>query len=94
MSTIDDKLKERIVHELMHIRNQCVEPLATCLDYVTFVVLFALLCRRSPASRYSFLIDNVNLLITGTLHDRDVHEVPSPPFFAVLTLTALQLVSK
>lgn len=27
------------------------------------------------ASRYSYMIDNVILLITGTLHDRDVHEV-------------------
>jgi len=61
VSTIDDKLKERIVHEFMHIRNQCVEPLATFLDYVT----------------YSYMIDNVILLITGTLHDRDVHELVS-----------------
>jgi hypothetical protein len=27
------------------------------------------------ASRYSYMIDNVILLITGTLHDRDTHEV-------------------
>ena len=37
MSTIDDKLKERIVSEFNHIRNQCVEPLSTFLDFITCV---------------------------------------------------------
>ena len=36
VSTIDDKLKERLVHEFNHIRSQCVEPLATFLDFITF----------------------------------------------------------
>lgn len=61
VSTIDDKLKERLVSEFNHVRNQCVEPLSTFLDYIT----------------YSYMIDNVILLITGTLHDRDVHELVS-----------------
>jgi hypothetical protein len=29
--------------------------------------------------RYSYMIDNVILLITGTLHDRDIHEVDTHP---------------
>jgi V-type H+-transporting ATPase subunit d len=36
VSTIDDKLKERLVHEFNHIRSQCVEPLATFLDFITY----------------------------------------------------------
>jgi V-type H+-transporting ATPase subunit d len=35
VSTIDDKLKEKLVGEFFHIRNQCVEPLAKFLDYIT-----------------------------------------------------------
>jgi V-type H+-transporting ATPase subunit d len=61
VSTIDDKLKERLVQEFTYLRSQCVEPLSTFLDFVT----------------YSYMIDNVILLITGTLHDRDVQELVS-----------------
>lgn len=39
VSTIDDKLKDKMVSEFRHIRNQCVEPLATFLDYITCVAL-------------------------------------------------------
>lgn len=35
VSVIDDKLKEKLVVEFQHLRNQCVEPLSTFLDYIT-----------------------------------------------------------
>ncbi|XP_064641317.1 V-type proton ATPase subunit d [Lineus longissimus] len=59
VSVIDDKLKEKLVVEFQHMRNQAVEPLATFLDYIT----------------YSYMIDNIILLITGTLHQRSISEL-------------------
>ena len=35
VSVIDDKLKEKMVAEFVHIRKQAVEPLATFLDFIT-----------------------------------------------------------
>ena len=58
VSTVDDKLKERLVSEFNHIRNQCVEPLSTFLDFITFV------SRRIPcACETSY---NVCCLVTAT----------------------------
>lgn len=59
VSTIDAKLKERLVSEFQHIRKQAVQPLAKFLDYIS----------------YGYMIDNIILLITGILHDRDIAEV-------------------
>ncbi|XP_014671746.1 PREDICTED: V-type proton ATPase subunit d-like [Priapulus caudatus] len=59
VSVIDDKLKEKLVVEFQHIRNHAVEPLSTFLDYIT----------------YSYMIDNIILLITGTLHQRPITEL-------------------
>ncbi|KAI0229108.1 V-type proton ATPase subunit d 1 [Lamellibrachia satsuma] len=59
VSVIDDKLREKLVIEFQHLRNHAVEPLATFLDYVT----------------YSYMIDNIVLLITGTLHQRSISEL-------------------
>merc|ERR1712241_1249419 len=59
VSQIDDSLKEKLVIEFQHIRNQAVEPLSTFLDYIT----------------YSYMIDNIILLITGTLHQRAISEL-------------------
>ena len=39
VSVIDDKLKEKLVVEFQHLRNHCMEPLATFLDYITYVYL-------------------------------------------------------
>ncbi|CAN0068334.1 V-type proton ATPase subunit d 1 [Petromyzon marinus] len=61
VSVIDDKLKEKMVIEFRHMRNHAFEPLATFLDYIT----------------YSYMIDNVILLITGTLHQRPIAELVS-----------------
>lgn len=59
VSTIDSKLREKLVIEFQHMRNQAVEPLSTFLDFIT----------------YSYMIDNIILLITGTLHQRPISEL-------------------
>lgn len=59
VSVIEDKLREKLVSEFLHIRNQACEPLTTFLDYIT----------------YSYMIDNVVLLITGTLHQRPIPDL-------------------
>ncbi|XP_013389769.1 V-type proton ATPase subunit d 1 [Lingula anatina] len=59
VSVIDDKLKDKLVVEFQHMRNHAVEPLSTFLDYIT----------------YSYMIDNIILLITGTLHQRSISEL-------------------
>jgi len=58
-TVILDKCTEKLVHEFTHIRSQALQPLATFLDYI----------------QYSYMIDNVVLLITGTLHERDLEEL-------------------
>ena len=35
VSTLDDKLREKLVAEFTHMRCQAVEPLSTFLDYIT-----------------------------------------------------------
>ncbi|XP_078543200.1 V-type proton ATPase subunit d 2 [Lissotriton helveticus] len=59
VSTIDDKLKEKLLTEFHYFRNHAFEPLATFLNFIT----------------YSYMIDNVILLITGTLHQRPISEL-------------------
>ncbi|NP_001171740.1 V-type proton ATPase subunit d 1 [Saccoglossus kowalevskii] len=59
VSVIDDKLKEKLVLEFQHLRNHAFEPLATFMDFIT----------------YSYMIDNIILLITGTLHQRSISEL-------------------
>ncbi|CAG0886724.1 unnamed protein product [Cyprideis torosa] len=61
VSTIDDKLREKLVVEFQHIRHHAVEPLSTFLDFIT----------------YGYMIDNIILLITGTLHQRPIGELIS-----------------
>ncbi|XP_006001856.1 V-type proton ATPase subunit d 2 [Latimeria chalumnae] len=59
VTVIDDKLKEKLVTEFRYFRNHAFEPLATFLNYIT----------------YSYMIDNVILLITGTLNQRQISEL-------------------
>ena len=54
VSVIDDKLREKLVTEFQHMRNHATGQLACFLDYIT----------------YGYMIDNIVLLITGTLHQR------------------------
>ncbi|THH01571.1 hypothetical protein EW026_g1159 [Hermanssonia centrifuga] len=58
-STIADKATQGLVDQFNFLRSNAVEPLSKFLDYIT----------------YGYMIDNVILLITGTLHERDTHEL-------------------
>lgn len=59
VSVIDDQLREKLVTEFQHMRNHSSGQLATFLDFIT----------------YSYMIDNIILLITGTLHQRPISEL-------------------
>jgi V-type H+-transporting ATPase subunit d len=74
---------EKMVNEFHYLRYNAVQPLATFLDYVT----------------YGYMIDNVILLITGTLHERDTAELierchPLGMFKTIASLTACRNVSE
>jgi len=58
-STIADKATQILIDQFTYLRNNAVEPLSKFLDYIT----------------YAYMIDNVILLITGTLHERNTHEL-------------------
>ncbi|KAI8895555.1 V0 complex, c/d subunit of ATPase [Globomyces pollinis-pini] len=58
-TTIADKAREKLVADFKYLRANANQPLAGFLDYLT----------------YAYMIDNVILLITGTLHERDTHEL-------------------
>ncbi|KAF8627504.1 hypothetical protein AX17_006315 [Amanita inopinata Kibby_2008] len=58
-STIADKATQILVDQFNYLRTNAVEPLNKFLDYIT----------------YAYMIDNVVLLITGTIHERDTHEL-------------------
>ena len=57
--TIAEFCTKKLVDEFRFIRTQAVEPLSTFLDYLT----------------YPYMIDNLILLITGNMHDREVSEL-------------------
>jgi len=59
VSTIDDKLKDKMVTEFRHIRHQAVAPLSTFMDFITF----------------GYMIDNVILLLIGTRNKREMAEL-------------------
>ncbi|QSL65292.1 hypothetical protein MERGE_002601 [Pneumocystis wakefieldiae] len=58
-SVIARKATEKLTSEFQYIMSQAVYPLSKFMEYIT----------------YSYMIDNVILLITGTLHERDTHEL-------------------
>ncbi|XP_061695039.1 V-type proton ATPase subunit d 1-like [Syngnathoides biaculeatus] len=59
VSMVDRKLRDNLVTEFNCLRSNSLPPLSTFLDYIT----------------YSYMIDNVVLLITGTLKHRQVEEL-------------------
>ncbi|XP_058487147.1 V-type proton ATPase subunit d 1-like [Solea solea] len=59
VSLVDNRLRENLVAEFSCLRSNALPPLSTFLDYVS----------------YSYMIDNVVLLITGALKQRDVSEL-------------------
>ncbi|ODV86450.1 hypothetical protein CANARDRAFT_206846 [[Candida] arabinofermentans NRRL YB-2248] len=58
-SIIETKLNETLYEEFRYIRSQATEPLGKFMDYIT----------------YGYMIDNVALMITGTIHERDRSEI-------------------
>jgi len=75
--TISEKCTQKLVSEFEYIRSQAVEPLKTFLNYIT----------------YGYMIDNIVLLITGTLHERKLEELvdkchPLGIFEEMTTLTS------
>ncbi|CAL5218444.1 g125 [Coccomyxa viridis] len=58
-TTVVDRCTEKLVDDWNKLRVNADEPLAKFLDYCT----------------YGHMIDNVVLIVTGTLHERDVHEL-------------------
>lgn len=78
-TTLAEKCTEKVVEEFTQLRMQAVEPLATFMDYIT----------------YGYMIDNIILIITGTLHDRDTEHLiekchPLGMFDAMGTLCVAQ----
>ncbi|GKA62304.1 V-type proton ATPase subunit D2 [Tanacetum coccineum] len=68
-----------VVDEYKHMLCQATEPLSTFLEYIT----------------YGHMIDNVVLIVTGTLHERDVQELlekchPLGMFDSIATLAVAQ----
>jgi len=81
-TTIAEKCTLKLVKEFAHLRGQASEPLATFLDFIS----------------YQYMIDNIVLLITGTLHERDTTELlekchPLGTFDAMATLSVATSVS-
>jgi V-type H+-transporting ATPase subunit d len=60
-ATIADKATQILVDQFNYLRTNAVEPLSKFLEYIT----------------YSYMIDNIILMITGTLHGRNTNELLS-----------------
>ncbi|KAA0053746.1 V-type proton ATPase subunit d2 [Cucumis melo var. makuwa] len=78
-TTIVEKCTLKLVDEYKHMLCQATEPLSTFLEYIT----------------YGHMIDNVVLIVTGTLHERDVQELlekchPLGMFDSIATLAVAQ----
>ncbi|KAI0462140.1 H(+)-transporting V0 sector ATPase subunit d [Komagataella kurtzmanii] len=58
-STIQRKASDKLYDEFNYIRSQSTDSLAKFMDYIT----------------YGYMIDNVALMITGTIHERDRSEI-------------------
>ncbi|GJQ08787.1 hypothetical protein GpartN1_g578.t1 [Galdieria partita] len=75
-SIIAEKCSIKLVSDFQYIRSQSTYPLTKFLDYLT----------------YPYMIDNLVLLVTGTLHERDIGELlekcnPLGSFPAMSTLS-------
>lgn len=58
-SNFQSKAFSKLIEEFRYIRAQAVEPLSQFMDYIC----------------YAYMIDNVALLITGTVHEREKSEI-------------------
>ena len=82
-TVLADKARDRLLQDFGYLRVNASQPLATFLDYLT----------------YSYMIDNVILLITGTLHERDSKDLldrchPLGMFESIGALTAASSVTE
>jgi len=82
-TTVAEKCTEKLIKEFLHIRDNATQPLGKFLDYIT----------------YGYMIDNIVLLITGTLHERDTSELvekchPLGMFDNMATLTVAANISE
>jgi V-type H+-transporting ATPase subunit d len=82
-TTIAEKCTQKLVEEFLYLRANSFDPLSTFLDYIT----------------YGYMIDNVVLLITGTLHERDLSELlekchPLGMFESISSLASAQSVAE
>ncbi|XP_049603835.1 V-type proton ATPase subunit d 1-like isoform X1 [Syngnathus scovelli] len=59
VSLVDRKLRDNLVTEFNYLRSNSLPPLSTFLDYIT----------------YGYMIDNVVMLITGALKQKQVEEL-------------------
>ncbi|CAF2035549.1 unnamed protein product [Brassica rapa] len=78
-TTIVEKCTLKLVDDYKHMLCQATEPMSTFLEYI----------------RYGHMIDNVVLIVTGTLHERDVQELiekchPLGMFDSIATLAVAQ----
>ena len=58
-SSLANKTTEKLVSDFRYLQGQCTGSLSKFMEFLT----------------YSYMIDNVALLITGTLHERDTKEL-------------------
>lgn len=58
-SIIEQKLNKKLIEDFNYIKSQATYPLSKFMDYIT----------------YSYMIDNILLIITGTIHNRDKAEI-------------------
>eukprot|EP00978_Attheya_sp_CCMP212_P021804 scaffold64098_cov53-Attheya_sp.AAC.5 len=58
-SSLQEVAIEKLVTEFQYLRTQAVEPLATFMDFIT----------------YEYMIENVMLLLKGSLSGRDINEL-------------------
>jgi V-type H+-transporting ATPase subunit d len=58
-SVIQDNLSKNLYHQFQYLSTQSAGKLSRFLDYIT----------------YGYMIDNVSLMITGTVHERDRTEI-------------------
>jgi|NOAtaT_7_FD_contig_111_695808_length_1304_multi_3_in_0_out_0_1 V-type H+-transporting ATPase subunit d len=58
-SSLQKAAVEKLVEEFKYLRSQAVEPMATFLDFIT----------------YEYMIENVMLLLKGTLAGRDINDL-------------------
>ncbi|CAK7903682.1 V-type proton ATPase subunit d [[Candida] anglica] len=58
-SIIQDNMSKKLYQQFQYLRSQASGKLSKYLDYIS----------------YGYMIDNVSLMITGTLHERDCSEI-------------------